>query len=365
MKSVIIKSLSKYRIIRRHESVSLQKRVGYMIAAVVGSMLISSTLIIPLGINPLIAYYEMFKGAWGSKLALSETLVRFTPLLFTGVAVALAFLGRFWNIGAEGQLYLGATVATFFGISFYGIPSYIIIPIMIIAGFIGGSIAALLPAILRSKYGIDEVVTTLLLNWIIYFMMQALIYGPWRNPVSAWPESPAITKEAELIRIIPGTRVHAGLFIALTIAIIYYIIYKKGYWGFELKLLGMNPKAAYVQGIDVVRNIMIIALISGGIAGIAGAVEVMGIHFHLREALSHGYGYTGIVIAMLGLLHPIGVILAAFFMATVETGSQAMHRATGIPYPLAFVIEGVTLIFVLIAVFFMEYKVEKIGGVYK
>jgi simple sugar transport system permease protein len=124
--------------------------------------------------------------------------------------------------------------------------------------------------------------------------------------------------------------------------------------------MGINPKAAYVQGMDVVRNLILVALISGGIAGIAGAVELMGIHFHLRENLSLGYGYTGIVVAMLGLLHPIGVVLAAFFMATIETGSQAMYRATGIPYPLAYVIEGVTLVFVLIAVFFMEYRLEKV-----
>ena len=362
MATLISGFIGKYRIVRRVDTLPLHKRVGLMVAAVIGSMLVSSILIIPLGVNPLIAYYELFKGAWGSKLALSETLVRFTPLLFTGVAVALAFLARFWNIGAEGQLYLGAMFATFFGISFYGIPSYVIIPLMLIAGFIGGSAAAFIPALLRCKYGIDEVVTTLLLNWVIYFIMQAIIYGPWRNPVSAWPESPAIAQEAELMRILPGTRLHLGLFIAISIAMLYYIVYSKSYWGFELKLIGLNPKAASVQGIDVVRNMMIAALVSGGIAGLAGAVELMGIHFHLREALSHGYGYTGIVIAMLGLLHPIGVVLASFFMATIETGSQAMHRTTGIPYPLAFVIEGITLIFALIAVFFMEYKVEKVGG---
>jgi len=357
----MFKWIFRYRIVRRTEPLTTAYIIGLMIIAVLASMVISSIFIIPLGVNPAIAYYELFKGAWGSKLALSETLVRFIPLLFTGVAVALAFLGRFWNIGAEGQLYLGALFATYFGISYYGVPSYIIIPLMIMAGFIGGSLAALLPAVLRSYYEVDEVVTTLLLNWVIYFIVQAVIYGPWRNPISAWPESPAISKEAELFIIWRGTRLHAGIFIALGIALLYYVIYKKSYWGYEIRLIGINPKAAYVQGINVARNMMIIALVSGGIAGIAGAVELMGIHFHLREALSHGYGYTGIIIAMLGLLHPIGVMLAAFFMATIETGSQAMHRATGIPYPLAYVIEGLTLIFVLIAVFFMNYKIEKKG----
>jgi simple sugar transport system permease protein len=350
----------RYKIVKRIETPSTLERIALMIGAVIASILISSILIIQVNINPFIAYYELFRGAWGSRLALSETLVRFIPLCFTGIAVALAFLGRFWNIGAEGQLYLGALFATVFGISFYGVSPFVLIPLMILAGFLGGSLAALIPAILRSKYQVDEVVTTLLLNWIILFIVEAIIYGPWRNPVSAWPESPAISVTGELPRIWRGTRLHAGLIIALLVALIYYIIYTRSYWGFEVKLMGINPKAAYVQGMDVVRNLILVALISGGIAGISGAVELMGIHFHLRENLSLGYGYTGIVVAMLGLLHPIGVVLAAFFMATIETGSQAMYRATGIPYPLAYVIEGVTLVFVLIAVFFMEYRLEKV-----
>ena len=353
--------LGKYKIARRMQPLSTFEIVLYMIGAVAASMVIASVLIVPLSVNPIEAYFLIFKGAWGTKLALSETLVRFTPLLFTGVAVALAFLGGFWNIGAEGQLYTGALFATYLGISFYGVPSILLIPLMLFAGFLGGSFTAFIPAILKSKWQVDEVVTTLLLNWIVYYIIEAIIYGPWRNPVSAWPETQAISKTAELPIILKGTRLHLGLLIALSIAFIYYLIYKKGYWGYEIRLMGINIRSAYTQGLNTTRNLILTAVISGGIAGIAGSVELMGIHFHLREGLSQGYGYTGIIIAMLGLLHPIGVILSAFFMSTIETGTLAMHRTTGLPYPIALVIEGLLLIFVLIAIFFKDYKIERVG----
>ena len=354
--------LGRYKIARRMTPLSTAKIMLYMVGAIAISMVAASILILPLKVNPIEAYFLIFKGAWGTRLALSETLVRFTPLLFTGVSVALAFLGGFWNIGAEGQLYMGGLFATYLGISFYGVPSILLIPLMISAGFLGGSFAAFIPAILKSKWGVDEIVTTLLLNWVIYYIIEAIIYGPWRNPVSAWPETQAIAKTARLPIIIKGTRLHSGILIALFIAIIYYLIYKKGYWGYEIRLMGINPKSAHIQGLNTVRNLILTAVVSGGIAGIAGSVELMGIHFHLREGLSQGYGYTGIIIAMLGLLHPIGVLLSAFFMSTIETGTLAMHRTTGLPYPIALVIEGLILIFVLIAIFFKDYRVERIGG---
>jgi simple sugar transport system permease protein len=350
----------RYRIVRRITPLTTYEIIALMIGAVISSMIMATILILPLGVNPLEAYFQIFRGAWGTRLALSETFVRFTPLLLCGVAVALAFLGGFWNIGAEGQLYMGALFATYFGITFYGAPPYVIIPLMIVSGFLGGSLAAFVPAILKSKYGVDEVVTTLLLNWIIFYIVQAIIYGPWRNPVSAWPETQAISETAELPTILPGTRLHAGVLIALSIAGIYLLIYMKSYWGFEIRLMGINPRAAYIQGLDTVRNMVLIATISGGIAGIAGAIELMGIHFHLREGISYGYGYTGIIIAMLGLLHPVGVVLAAFFMSTIETGTLAMHRTTGLPYPLALIIEGLILIFVLIAIFLKDYRIERV-----
>lgn len=356
----MIFSIGRYKIARRIKPLSKETIILYMLGAVIVSMGAASILIIPLGINPINAYFLIFKGAWGSKLALSETLVRFTPLLFTGIGVALAFLGGFWNIGAEGQLYMGALFATYFGISFYGASSIVMIPIMLFAGFIGGSIAAFIPAILKSRWGVDEVVTTLLLNWIIYYIVEAIIYGPWRNPVSAWPETQTIAKAAKLPIIFRGTRLHAGILIALFFGVLYYAIYKNGYWGYEIRLMGINPRAAYIQGLNTVRNLILIASVSGGIAGIAGSVELMGIHFHLREGISQGYGYTGIIIAMLGLLHPLGVFLAALFMSTIETGTLAMHRTTGLPYPIALVIEGLILIFVLISIFFKDYRIEKI-----
>ncbi len=339
---------------------TLKMKVAAAIGSIALALLFSSILIVQAGVNPLVGYFHLFYGALGDKLSLTETFVRFCPLALTGVACAIAFLCKFWNIGAEGQLYAGGLAATFFGISFLGAPSYLIIPLMTISGFLGGAFWAFIPAALKTRWKVDEVVTTLLGNWIIYFITGAILYGPWQNPVTKWPESPAISEAAKLPILIPGTRFHLGIVLALIVVLIYLVIYWGTAWGYELKAIGANPEASYSMGIKVERNMVLAAILSGGIAGLAGAFEVNGLNFHMKLDLSHGYGYTGIVIAMLGGLHPVGVALAAFFMAIIVTGTQAMHRVTGVPFPLSEVIQGLSLICLLLGNFLTEYRVRRV-----
>ncbi len=335
-------------------------RVTVPVLSIGMALAVCSILIIQAGVNPLVGYFHLFSGALGNKLSITETFVRFSPLLFCGVAVALAFTCRFWNIGAEGQLYAGGLAAAFFGVSFIGAPSLLVIPLMLLSGFLGGALWAVIPAILKAKLKVDDVVTTLLGNWIMYFFVSYLLHGPWKNPVTVWPESPAIAPTAEFPRLIPGSRFHLGIPIALSCAFLYYIIYKKTTWGYELKVIGANPRASHLMGINVTRGLITAAILSGGIAGLAGVSEVGGIHHHMKTDLSFGFGYTGIVIAMLGGLHPIGVVLAAFFMAVIVTGSQVMYRVTGVPYPISEVIQGVTLVFLLIGLFLTEYRIKMV-----
>ncbi|RLG60217.1 ABC transporter permease, partial [Candidatus Geothermarchaeota archaeon] len=264
--------------IKRRESYSIWSKAIFTTLSILLTFLIASSLIIQAGVNPFYAYYHLFHGALGDKLALTETLVKFCPLLLCGLSVSIAFLCKFWNIGAEGQLYLGGLVSALFGVYFAGAPSYLIIPLMISSGFLAGASWAAIPAYLKARLNVDEVVTTLLGNWIVYFATSAILYGPWKNPVTGWPESPPIIEASRLPKLVPGTRLHLGVVFAIIIAVIYYVIYNKTMWGLELKAIGSNPRAAEIRGIKVFRNFILAAILSGGIAGLAGVFEVAGIY---------------------------------------------------------------------------------------
>ena len=323
-------------------------------------MLISAIPIYVGGVNPLYGYSELLYGALGNKLAITETFVLFAPLLLCGLAVALAFTCKFWNIGAEGQLYSGGLFASLFAVYATSIPSIVAIPVMLLVGFLGGAGWAAIPAILKVKLKVDEVVTTLLGNWVMTYAVEAILFGPWKNPVTGWHESPVISDTTRFPILIAGSRFHFGIILALLVAVAFYVIIKKTKWGFELLGIGGNPTASYAAGINVPRQIILAAIVSGGIAGLAGVGQVAGIEFHMKTDLSPGYGYTGVVIAMVGGLAPIGVVLASLLMAVVTQGTQAMHRATGVPWALAEGIQGIILLCLLVGIFFTKYRLKRV-----
>lgn len=350
---------------RRHPS--FQTQVFWPFAFVVLSLFIGAILILSAGVNPIEGYYHLFMGALGTKLALTDTFWRFTPLLLTGTAVAIAFKAKFWNIGAEGQMLAGAIPATWLAMSFVNVSPFLLIPLVITVGFLGGAFWAFIPAILRTKWGVDEVVTTLLGNWIVIYFAGALVEGPWRNPVSNWPESAAIVPQARFPRLFSGYRLHFGVFVAIFFAIIFYIIIKRTKWGYELQAVGSSPEAASFAGINVTRTIIVVALLSGGIAGIAGVNELCGTFFHLKGVgtggigvLTQGLGYAGIYIAMLGGLSPRGVPISAFFIATIIKGSDALYRQTGVPSAFSDAMEGIILVCLLIGLFFTRYRLRRV-----
>jgi ABC-type uncharacterized transport system permease subunit len=310
------------------------------------------------GVNPLYGYGQLLYGALGNKLALTETFVVFAPLLLCGIAVALAFTCKFWNIGADGQLYAGGIIGSLFAVYATSVPSFVAIPVMLIFGFLGGAAWAAWPAILKVKLKVDDVVTTLLGNWVITYIVAAILFGPWKNPVTGWPESPVISDTSKYPILLPGSRFHLGIVISLLVAVAFYIIIRRTKWGFELLGVGGNQAASYAAGINVSRQILLAALVSGGIAGLAGIGQVAGIEFHMKTDLSPGFGYTGVVIAMVGALSPIGVVLASFLMAVVVQGTQAMHRETGVPWALAESIQGIILLCLLVGVFFTKYRLR-------
>ncbi len=328
------------------------------VAAVFVTLLITSIPILIAGGNVFKAYGALFQGALGSKFNLLETFVKASPLILTGLAVAFAFRAKFWNIGAEGQLFAGAIMATWVGIYFTWLPGFLVLPVMIILGFLGGGLWATIPAFLKTKLKVDDVVTTLLLNYVIFHIMGALLFGPMQMPGSSWPRSASIMDAAFYPMLIARSRFHLGIIISFVAVLVIWFINNKTVFGYQSKGVGINLNAAKFGGINTNMVILKTAIISGGLAGLAGVGEVAAIHHHLMMDVSPGYGYTGIVIAMLGNLHPVGVALAAFFFSVISVGAQTMSRVAGIPIYIVGIIEGVALMTMLIFILLTEYKIR-------
>ncbi|MGC9124539.1 MAG: ABC transporter permease [Caldisericaceae bacterium] len=326
--------------------------------AIVISLLISSIFLLILKQNPLSAFYYMFTGAVGSKFAFFEMLVKASPLILTGIAVAFAFTAKYWNIGAEGQLYAGALAATWVGLMDLKISPFIYIPLIICVGFAAGALWSLIAGYLKARWKVDDVVTTLLLNYVMIYIVSALLNGPWRDPVTMYPSSPLISPNAYFPKLIPQSRIHLGILISLLAVIFMWFIIKKTKLGFEIRSTGASPRAANFLGINTLKSIIIVSIISGGIAGLAGVGEVAGVQYHLIQTISPGYGYSGIVIAMLGRLNPFGVLLAAIYFAIDITGANVMSYTLHIPIYISDVIQGVTLIVMLTMLLFFEYRVR-------
>jgi len=327
--------------------------------AFVLSFVICAAVIAWSGVSPLTAYWHIFFGALGSKFAITETLTRTTPLIFTGLAVAVAFRARLWNIGAEGQLYVGAVVTIALGSGLLDLPGFVLIPILIICGFIAGALLFLGPAILKVQLGVDEVVTTLLLNFIIILLVSALLDGPMKDPMAmGWPQSPPVLESARLPVLVHASRLHLGLVVALIVVAVVWTLNVRTTWGFEMKAIGANLTASEFAGIPINAAVMRVAFISGGLAGIAGVVEVIGVKGDLTLDLSPGYGYSGIVVAMLAALHPLAVVPAAVFVAGIFVGADAMSRAMTVSSYIAEVITAVSLLCMLVATLFLRYRVR-------
>ncbi|MCF6234090.1 MAG: ABC transporter permease [Rhodobacteraceae bacterium] len=306
------------------------------------------------------AYAQMFHGVFGSMFSFSEMLTRATPLIFTGLAAALAFRARLWNIGAEGQLYLGAMAAVAIGTGVLDIPAIFLLPLIITFGAAAGAAGMALPALLKTRFGADEVVTTLLLNFIILIFLQMMLEGPLKDPMGlGWPQSAPILDQGMLPTLMDRMRVHSGLILALVIAAIAQFMLIRSVWGFRLRAVGENAAAARHAGIGVKRSLFGVAIISGGLAGLAGVSEVAGLKGYLTADLSPGFGYTGIVVAMLAGLSPAGVVLAALFIASVFVGADSMSRAMGVSSYLADLVVAMSLLCVLVGGFFARYRITR------
>jgi general nucleoside transport system permease protein len=296
------------------------------------------------------ALSALWSGAFGSWYAFtSATLVRAVPLTLIGLGIAIAFRGGAFNIGAEGQFYAGAIAATWVGLHVAGRPPLFATGALLLAAFVAGAAWIAVPVWLKLRFGVIEVISTLLLNFVAESLVSLMVLGPLQERNRIYPQSDAIAEPARL-PFLGGTRLHAGFLLALIAGLILWFLFTRTLWGFRLRAVGMGPRAAEVSGgVDSQRMGAVALLLSGAMAGLAGGVEVSGVSYALFQNLSSGYGFTGIAVALLGGLHPAGVVVAGILFGALESGAGAMQRDAGVPAVAVYVVEAVIIIVALLA----------------
>ncbi len=335
------------------------------------ALLFGAVLLVAVGANPLETYRAMLEGAFGTPAQWqagefysgTETLVKAIPLMLTGLSVAIAFRMLFWNIGSEGQLVLGgvgaAGVALWFPTFLPFLPEspWVYLPLMIIASVLVGAIWGLIPALLKSYLKVNEIITTLMLNYIAILWYQHLFNVVWIDPEGfGFPGSALFSQFTWLPRI--TGRLHWGLFIALVAAGFVWVVMDRTRWGYEIRLIGENPEAARYAGLSIARNIVLVMLLSGGLAGLAGMVQVAGISHRLQEGLDVGNGFTGIIVAWLAKLNPLAVVIVAVLLAALFVGGDQIQITMGLPASVALVLQGAILFFVLGGDIFTRYRLR-------
>jgi ABC-type uncharacterized transport system permease subunit len=276
-----------------------------------------------------------------------ESLVKSIPYIFAGLAVALGFRAGLFNIGVEGQIFMGGIFSVWVGYSFTGLPAFIHIPFAFMAGALGGALWGFIPGFLKAKTGGHEVINTIMMNYIAFRLTDWLLREPMKRPGSPNPISPIIEKSAMLPRFFDDPiRFHLGFFIALAMAALVYWFLFKTKWGFDLRTVGANPYAARYAGMSVVRSTIVAMSLSGALAGMAGANELLGVNHHLSQTFSPGYGFDSIALALLGRSHPLGVVLASLLFGTLRNGATRMQAAAGIPIDIISVMQALILAFI-------------------
>jgi general nucleoside transport system permease protein len=329
---------------------------------VVAALLVGAALLWAVGANPWTVYRRMANIAFGSLYGWSDTTVKATPLILAGLGVSIAFRMRLWNIGAEGQLMFGAFMAT--GVALFWLPretpAFLMLTAMAIAGFIGGAIWGFIPGILKAKLNVNEIITSLMLNYVAIYWNNYFIYGPWSErgfgltpqfPRSAW--LPRFTDYAADFPGLRGLTAHLGIFIGIALAILLWVVWQRTRWGFEVSIIGDNPRAARYAGINLTRNIILVMMLSGGLAGLAGMAEVSGVVHRLQERFSPGYGFTAIIIAWLAKLNPLAIILVAYLFGGLLVGGDAIQ-----PAGIAQLLQGVILFVVVGGEMMLRYRVR-------
>jgi ABC-type uncharacterized transport system permease subunit len=325
----------------------VEKYASYPVGLLV-ALLIFSAILLAMGFNPILSLETILYGSFGTVFSISETFLRVSPLLLSALAFLIGFKGRFLNLGAEGQLYMGAVAAYLAASQMGSLPSVISIPLTALASVIGGVIWLAIPLVLRVRLGVNEIFPTVVLNFVGGFVVSWLCTGPIKDPNAANPQTRPIPSGTWLPTMIPGTRLNVGLVFAVLLALLMYLFLYKTVLGYDVRAVGLNPRAARHAGLDLSKSIVTVGVLSGGLAGLAGMIEVAGANHLLIVGFSPGFGYQGIAIAPLGGFHPIGAIFASIFFSVLLIGGETMQRGAGVPIDMIYVLEAVLVISVLV-----------------
>ncbi|MBS3765677.1 ABC transporter permease [Candidatus Bipolaricaulota bacterium] len=346
--------------IKKRQNPSGLAVITVSLLALLGAFLVASIVFWAYGANPIVAYRTLFDGAFGGLYELSETVRRATPLLLAGIGLVIAFRAKFWNIGAEGQLLLGAIAASWVAL-FSPVPDPLMIPAMFFFGFLAGAAWGLIPAFLKSKLGINDVITTLMLNYVAINLVLFLVQGPWKGEAQwGFPYTDKFPGSAQLPTL-GTTNVHwITVLIGVIAAALIYLLINRTTPGYEIRVLGSSPSAGRFAGMSYVKTTLFVMFISGGMAGMAGVGEVAGIHHMLMNPaeLSLGYGYTAIIVAWLARKNPLAVIVTSFFFGAIFAGGNAIKVSLGLPFQITDVFNGLILFFLIGSELLMSYKIE-------
>lgn len=338
------------------------------IIAALAAFVIGAGMLLIMGTNPLVAYQAMLNGAFGNQNALAETIVKAVPLLLIGLGICISFRAKVINIGAEGQMIVGALMAVAFGLAVQW-PGWLAIPVAMFIGFFGGAVWGGIPGVLKAYFNVNEILSTVMMNAIAVQLMNYLLGGPMMDPQQAQalgklPETARLDAAYHLARLLPPTRLHAGMLIALVLAVGVYILLFHTTLGYRIRAVGFNPFAARYGGIHVRRQVVIALLLSGAFAGLAGTIQIYGLNYRMitdgsATGFTGGAGFNGIVTALFGGLHPLGAIPASFFFGALLVGANAMQRMTQVPSSFVTVLNGMVVVFVVSAAIWKELRERK------
>jgi len=325
---------------------SKYQKLYFSAFAIVLAFLVGAIVVLINKQNPLLAYSALLQGAFGKPYRFANTLQRAVPLTLTGLSVAVAFKAGVWNIGSEGQLYLGAFAAAWAGFTFNGLPWILLIPLAILAGIIGGGIGGFIPGIMKARYDMNEVITTIMLNSVCILFTGYLVNYPFKTAQGQLGATDKVTLAARLGRLVRLSKLNSGIFFTVGIVILMYYLMQKTSIGYEWKMIGENELFARYAGINSKQHIVLVMIVSGALAGTAGAFEVLGVHYRFIETMSPGYGYDGILIAMIAMHHPLGVVLVALMFGALKVGALPMEQFSNVPSELIDVLQSVIILFV-------------------
>ncbi len=319
------------------------------LVAIAAALMVSAGLIALAGVNPIVAYTILFREALANYYGFGTTLTKTAPLLLTSLGVLVALKAGQFNIGGEGQIYLGGLGSALVGLFIHGFPAWIHVPLALLGGFLLGAIWGFIPGYLKAVRGLNEVITTLLLNYIALNLVNYLVSNPLIEPGAPSPYSPLIDPAAQLPIVLPQTQTHAGILIGLIAAALLWLVFARSPLGYQIEAVGQNTIAARYAGISVERTIMLVMALAGGLSGLAGAGEVMGLKYRLFDHFSPGYGFDAIAIAFLSRGSVIGVVLTSLFFGALHSGANVMQRNANVPVTIVYAIQGLTVLFIAIS----------------